>query len=1090
MTSHFYYFNGENVYISAHRPFYDFITLLVCTTIKDNRSSFEVHFVANFFVDFLVMFCILFFEKFFHWGFFTHFMTTTPILLKLYIVGYYAILGSVFGNAIMIINRYCALSHPTFYQTKWNDNVCCIIIILQYTIPIILFSYNYAFECRIEYSHKMEFFLFIITSDTVNGINNFLISIIVFVITIVSIILNIVTLRKYTQIVKNSTTKGKGKKIAMFIYMFIISLCVFFLFTQQTIRFIFDIFLYENGIDALTYYLFWIVNVNVSMQPIMILVLSKNIRCDFLKFYLRSRYYLCFTNFFMDLLQASVIIFYQKFNHWGFFLLFIKNNNFILNFFPLDYIGMLGSVLGNTFIFINRYCALSHPTFYKNKWTINVSFLMIFFQYLLPSAIFSYNFTIKSDHLYSERFMAIMFFIPNELFNLISNCILAFISAIAVLFSITINSITLKRYNKIIMKSPHKEKAKIVALILNMVPWNEYFNNVFVMFKQLIIGIIASFNHYSKLFNLSIFKSSPELRGIEGNEAANSESIVVVESSLPIYDLIALIVQLLCFILYTLIVIYLVIKLFNSREHFLPSFDIHFVANFFMDTFQCVSIVFFQKFNHWGFFTSFIISNQIIPDFFALGYIFILGSLFGNIIMLINRYCALSHPVFYGTKWVGKVCYIIIFFQYALSFGLFSFTFIFGSRVVYSSDMKIFTFVLKNDEASVITNGVVAFFAFIGTILSIIFNIIIGKKYNQIVGGLNSKYEKSKQLTLVINMIITTLCIFLLFVHQTARFLFGIIAFKNGIYTLSYFLYWILNINSSVQPVMCTTIKDNRSSFEVHFVANFFVDFLVMFCILFFEKFFHWGFFTHFMTTAPILLKLYVVGYYAILGSVFGNAIMIINRYCALSHPTFYQTKWNDKVCCIIIILQYTIPVILFSYNYAFECRIEYSHKMEFLVFILTSDMANEINNLLISIIVFVIIIISIILNIVTLRKYTQIVKDSTTQEKGKKIAMLIYMFVVSLCVFFLFVHQIMRFIFQIFSYDNGTDALTYCLFWIFSVNVSMQPIMILVLSKNIRSGFLKFYLRSRYYLCFSKVNKINTASNTKETKKTARLEI
>uniref|UniRef100_A0A0N5A6C9 7TM_GPCR_Srx domain-containing protein n=1 Tax=Parastrongyloides trichosuri TaxID=131310 RepID=A0A0N5A6C9_PARTI len=230
-------------------------------------------------------------------------------------------------------------------------------------------------------------------------------------------------------------------------------------------------------------------------------------------------------------------------------------------------------------------------------------------------------------------------------------------------------------------------------------------------------------------------------------------SIVVVESSLPIYDLIALTIQLLCFLLYILIVIYLVKKLVTSREDFLPSFDIHFVANFFLDISQCASIAFLKVFNHWGFFTSFFISNHTTSYLFVFGYIFVLGSLIGNIIMLINRYCALFHPVFYGTKWVGKACYIIIFFQYAFSFGIFSFNFIIGAEVVYLGDSKIFTFALRNNKAAIITNGVIAFSAFIGTILSIIFNIIIGKKYNQIIGGLNSKYEKSKQLTLVINMI-------------------------------------------------------------------------------------------------------------------------------------------------------------------------------------------------------------------------------------------------------------------------------------------------------------------------------------------------
>uniref|UniRef100_A0A0K0FCI1 Serpentine receptor class gamma n=1 Tax=Strongyloides venezuelensis TaxID=75913 RepID=A0A0K0FCI1_STRVS len=115
-------------------------------------------------------------------------------------------------------------------------------------------------------------------------------------------------------------------------------------------------------------------------------------------------------------------------------------------------------------------------------------------------------------------------------------------------------------------------------------------------------------------------------------------------------------------------------------------------------------------------------------------------------------------------------------------------------------------------------------------------------------------------------------------------------------------------------------------------------------------------------------------------------------------------------------------------------------------------------NNVILSIITFICSVISIVLNIVTLRKYTEIMKKTPVKERSKRLLMLLYMIVTTLCLFALSIEQFVRLYFGIVNDKEGIYFLTFVLYWIIPIFTILQPVVTLIMSKNLRNYFLSFY--------------------------------
>uniref|UniRef100_A0A0N5A4N1 Serpentine receptor class gamma n=1 Tax=Parastrongyloides trichosuri TaxID=131310 RepID=A0A0N5A4N1_PARTI len=291
-----------------------------------------------------------------------------------------------------------------------------------------------------------------------------------------------------------------------------------------------------------------------------------------------------------------------------------------------------------------------------------------------------------------------------------------------------------------------------------------------------------------------------------------SGKLIELNIDIPTSEFIFFVIQIICYWIYFMLVIFLIYKL-NRHRTTKSSFEFHFVSNFPIDMFQIFQILVFTKCFRWGLFLNLLVTNKIIHKLYTLSYPTILGSLFGNTIILINKYCALANPIFYNTKWRGKICYIIVLIQYVSPFLIYIFDIINNPTLGYSPRKKLIIFFFRDKSSEFINNCILASFAGLAGILSIILNIITIKKYNKAIRNSSSK-EKSKEITLIINMLITSISVIALSIQQTTRLTFTLLGFKDGLYMLPSYLYWILNVNVAIKPfVVLVLSKSIRQGF-------------------------------------------------------------------------------------------------------------------------------------------------------------------------------------------------------------------------------------------------------------------------------------
>uniref|UniRef100_A0A0N5BYN9 Serpentine receptor class gamma n=1 Tax=Strongyloides papillosus TaxID=174720 RepID=A0A0N5BYN9_STREA len=253
--------------------------------------------------------------------------------------------------------------------------------------------------------------------------------------------------------------------------------------------------------------------------------------------------------------------------------------------------------------------------------------------------------------------------------------------------------------------------------------------------------------------------------------------------------------------------------------------------------------------------------------------------------------------------------------------------------------------------------------------------------------------------------------------------------------------------------------ESDTTSFLYHFVANSVFDIIQCLAIIIFQKFLHWKILVQFFLTSTWIKRAYgPIGYISIIGLILGHLIAVVNRYCALYHCITFKTFWTKKTCLILIFLQYCIPIVILSHNVFYEAKVVYVPFFDIFIFSLTDKWINIVNNVIFVGISVISAIITATLNIVIFRKYNQVVAKGSGKERSKRFLMLSYMAVTTICLIIFAIEQLVRLYFSISKKNDGLIIISFTLFWIIPSLTIMQPIMTLIMSKNLRDYFLSFY--------------------------------
>uniref|UniRef100_A0A0N4ZAN4 Serpentine receptor class gamma n=1 Tax=Parastrongyloides trichosuri TaxID=131310 RepID=A0A0N4ZAN4_PARTI len=288
--------------------------------------------------------------------------------------------------------------------------------------------------------------------------------------------------------------------------------------------------------------------------------------------------------------------------------------------------------------------------------------------------------------------------------------------------------------------------------------------------------------------------------------------------TIPIYDAIFLGFQCVCYIIYIMLALIFINKMVSGKdrknEKDFTSFKIHFIINTFYDILQAFAVLIFQKFLHWNIWIEFFKNNLFTHILYApVLYMSILGSIIGGCIIVINRYCALVHPIFFKQRWNIKVSLTLVGIQVILPIFSFSHNFFYNSKVNYYEILHIHTFDIADKAISQLNNVILSFFSGIVCFITLSLNIILLHRYGKLIEGLN-KNEKSKKTYMFFYSLATTLCLFLLFAEQVIRLIFGLTHNDTGIYILTYVLYWIIPTFTCLQPILILTMsKEIRRQF-------------------------------------------------------------------------------------------------------------------------------------------------------------------------------------------------------------------------------------------------------------------------------------
>uniref|UniRef100_A0A0N5BZ11 Serpentine receptor class gamma n=1 Tax=Strongyloides papillosus TaxID=174720 RepID=A0A0N5BZ11_STREA len=200
----------------------------------------------------------------------------------------------------------------------------------------------------------------------------------------------------------------------------------------------------------------------------------------------------------------------------------------------------------------------------------------------------------------------------------------------------------------------------------------------------------------------------------------------------------------------------------------------------------------------------------------------IAASVIGCTYTVVNRYFAICKPLIFKEKWTNKNSLLLCFFQFFVPLMLFYHNFSFNAKNIYVQSNDFYAFSIPSNNVRLVNNCILFVIVSISIYITIYQNLIIFKRFSDIVNNLSSKERKKKHL-MIFYMVATTLCLVILFFEQIARLIFGIVKYEHGTYFTSFLLYWILPTLAIMQPIS-TLIMSKQ--IRLYFLSFYFKPFL------------------------------------------------------------------------------------------------------------------------------------------------------------------------------------------------------------------------------------------------------------------------
>uniref|UniRef100_A0A0K0F541 Serpentine receptor class gamma n=1 Tax=Strongyloides venezuelensis TaxID=75913 RepID=A0A0K0F541_STRVS len=251
----------------------------------DSTKPFYASFIINGFVDSFNILMMTFLLDVSSWGWFYDYFKYNEFFHRWSpVFSYLPIFWSEMGNFVITFNRFVALNFPMIYKCYWNWKVFIAFLIIQFSLPLIIYYYLIVEKTKLNYLEESNTYSLSMARSEISQRNNITATVftsIIFTLTLIMCIFNVV---KFTKIVNN---KHEKKTVLPFIlYCSFICFSMFFLCAAYAIKMIGTIIKSENVRAHAQSYVTSSMLCMTIIHPYLLLLINKRLRQKFLVFYL------------------------------------------------------------------------------------------------------------------------------------------------------------------------------------------------------------------------------------------------------------------------------------------------------------------------------------------------------------------------------------------------------------------------------------------------------------------------------------------------------------------------------------------------------------------------------------------------------------------------------------------------------------------------------------------------------------------------------------------------------------------------------------------------------------------------------------
>ncbi|CEF70489.1 7TM GPCR, serpentine receptor class v (Srv) family-containing protein [Strongyloides ratti] len=244
----------------------------------------RIHLTANFTINLIQFISMIFYQKIPYWSGDNYLFMGNRIIYQLYPILFFGpIISSVFGNIIIIFNRFFGIMYPLIYKNKWNVNVCYTIIVFQILFPICLYPYTFTTNVILITDSLLNKKFFDMEDQFSRIASNITLCIVVILSTIISLILNLIIWMRYKKFFEAKVkVQDIVQKFSYFIYTIILNISLFIFTIQQFIRFESIFNNDQSQRNYLSLWIYYMLPFITSFQPFYLMLCSKSLRNDIL----------------------------------------------------------------------------------------------------------------------------------------------------------------------------------------------------------------------------------------------------------------------------------------------------------------------------------------------------------------------------------------------------------------------------------------------------------------------------------------------------------------------------------------------------------------------------------------------------------------------------------------------------------------------------------------------------------------------------------------------------------------------------------------------------------------------------------------